>query len=1179
VKALRGCGYRVVLVNSNPATIMTDPEIAEATYIEPLTVEALEAVILQERPDALLPTVGGQTSLNLAVELAERGILRKHGVELIGASVEAIRTAEDRAAFRQAMEEAGLPVPRGGAARNAQEARSLAAQTGYPLIVRASFALGGAGASWVYTPEELEPAVERALALSPIGEAWLEESVLGWKEFELEVMRDRRDNFVVICGIENLDAMGVHTGDSITVAPIQTLTDREYQIMRDLARRVMRAVGVETGGSNVQFAVHPGDGRMLVIEMNPRVSRSSALASKATGFPIAKIAALLAVGHTLDEIRNDITGETCAAFEPSLDYVVVKIPRWAFEKFPRVDPLLGPQMKSVGEVMALGRTFPEALQKAVQSLEIGVDAMDGSGPKRGPASGGGASVGSSFRGAATLGSPLAGSAGGGPASGSAATLATEAGEGGTDRDDLRRPTWDRMFRVYAEVCAGGDIQELARRSGYDPWFLVQMREIAACEEELRSSNGQAATKDEGAGDEGARDRDGSAAAPAEPIVTAELLRRAKRLGIADTRIERLAQPAPGPFAKGPAAGHGGEAEPLAPQASGRSRPLEQGVSPRDGSAIREQRLRHGIEATFHRVDTCAAEFRALTPYLYSSYDLEDESAPTDQSKVLILGGGPNRIGQGIEFDYCCCQASFALLELGFETIMLNCNPETVSTDYDTAGRLYFEPLTLEHVLGVIRRERPAGVIVQFGGQTPLNLAEGLQKAGVPIWGTSPESISLAEDRERFARLLQRLDIPQPENGTARTLAEAAAVAENIGYPVLIRPSFVLGGRAMAIIEDRSHLEQFAMRAFEAAPGAPLLVDRFMEDAYEIDVDALCDGRRVVIGAVMQHIEEAGVHSGDSACVLPPYKVSAYHLNTIREYTERLGLALGVKGLMNVQYAIKDEVVYVLEVNPRASRTVPFASKATGVNLARLASLVMAGRNLEEIGFTEEPPVDGFFIKAAVLPFRKLPGADAILGPEMRSTGEVMGHASSYGHAFAKSQIAAGAALPVAGTVLVSVNDYDKGAALKIARDLHRLGYRLLATPGTAQFFGRTGLPVEPVRKVSEGSPHVVDAIRDGSVQLIINTPLGPHAHSDGADIRAAATDRCIPLLTTLSAAAAAVAAIRAMRGREFRYRSLQSHHQPPHDRLASPPAAERSPADPAVSPPGSFAEGPPDRPR
>ena len=947
-----------------------------------------------------------------------------------------IRIAEDRDLFRKTLLASNLPVPPGGPAGKLAEAEQLAAGMRYPLLVRASFALGGSGASWVNQPRELPEALQRALLESSIHQAWLEELIVGWKEFELEVMRDAAGNFVVVCTIENFDPMGVHTGDSITVAPAQTLTDREYQHLRDLARRVMDTVGVATGGSNVQFAIHPATGETLVIEMNPRVSRSSALASKATGFPIAKIAALVAVGYTLDEITNDITGETVAAFEPSLDYVVVKIPRWAFEKFPGSDATLGPQMKSVGEVMALGRTFPEALQKAVQSLEIGADSLHGRPPGATPAA----------------------------------------------EDDRLLPNPERLFTLYRRLKSGASLSDLNQKTGIDPWFLHNLLEIAALEDEL------------------------AAVARAYPEIDRELLRRAKRAGFADSHLARL---------------------------WGAPSPLD----------VRRLRKRLGVLPTFLRVDTCAAEFRARTPYLYSSYEMEDEALPDyHPRKIVILGSGPNRIGQGIEFDYCACQAAFALGKLGYQVIMVNCNPETVSTDYDTSERLYFEPMTLEHVLNVIDHEKPFGVILQLGGQTPLNLAAGLEAAGVPILGTSPASIRLAEDREEFARVLRRLALPHPQYGFAHSPQEALAVAESIGYPVLVRPSFVLGGRAMAVVGDAAQLEHFSRLAAEAAPGMPVLIDRFMEDAYEIDVDALCDDERVVVAAVMQHIEEAGVHSGDSACILPPYKVSAYHQETIREYTEQLGMALDVRGLLNVQYAIKDDIVYVLEANPRASRTVPFASKAIGLSLARAAARVAVGETLRQQGILQAPHVDGFFVKEAVLPFRKLPGDVTVLGPEMRSTGEVMGHAAHFGHAFAKSQLAAGTGLPLGGAALISVNDYDKGAALKIARDLRQLGFEIIATAGTADYFSRVGLPVQRVNKVNQGSPHVVDLVQSGQVQLVINTPLGPAAHSDGAQIRTAAFNQNIPILTTLSAAAAAVAAIRSLGMKELNYRSLQVHY-------------------------------------
>ena len=1034
VKVLKREGYRVILVNSNPATIMTDPELADATYIEPLTPEILEKIIARERPDALLPTVGGQTGLNLAVTLAEAGILDRYGVELIGARLDAIRIAEDREQFRQAMLAAGLDVPRSRTVENVAQGLAFAREVGYPVLIRPSYTLGGSGGGIGYDEADFITKLERGLRESPVHTALVEESVLGWKEYELEVMRDRNDNFVVVCSIENLDPMGVHTGDSITVAPAQTLTDKEYQRLRDMARVVMNAVGVETGGSNVQFAVNPRDGRALVIEMNPRVSRSSALASKATGFPIAKIAALLAVGYTLDEIRNDITRVTVAAFEPSLDYVVVKIPRWDFAKFPGVDPTLGPQMKSVGEVMAIGRTFPEALQKAVRGLEIGRDGLSPTPDDR------------------------------------------------PDEARLRVPTPDRLFAAYAALVEGWDPDRVATDSGYDRWFVHQMARIADTERVLRQR--------------------------ALDEVDADMMRAAKRQGFSDAQIGRILR------------------------------------VPATEDAVRKRRQALGIGPGYLRVDTCAAEFEAFTPYLYSTYEDHDEAQPTDRPKAIILGGGPNRIGQGIEFDYCCCHAAFALEDMGYETVMVNCNPETVSTDYDTSDRLYFEPLTLEDVLHIVEEEQKEapptlGLIVQYGGQTPLKLAQGLQRAGVPILGTSPNAIDLAEDRERFAALLDRLGIPAPAHGIATSAEEAKAVARQVGYPVIVRPSYVLGGRAMAIIYDEEGLERYILSAVEASEDHPILVDEYLEDAVEVDVDAVADGERVVIGGIMQHIEEAGVHSGDSACVLPPFKVSFYHLNIIREYTERLGLALGVRGLMNVQYAIKDDVVYVLEVNPRASRTVPFVSKATGVPLAKIGAMVMAGKRLEDIGFTQEPDVRGFFVKEVVLPFRKFPEVDTVLGPEMRSTGEVMGHAADFGRAYAKAQMAAGMSLPTRGTVLITVNDFDKGAAAKIARDLIRLGFRIVATRGTAAYFRHAGLEVEPINKVSEGSPHVVDAMRAGSIQMVINTPLGKGSRRDGRLIRQAAYQYGIPLITTLSAATAAVAGIRALQRRSLDVRPIQ----------------------------------------
>ena len=1098
-KALKAEGYRVVLVNSNPATIMTDPEMADATYVEPLTVELLEKIIAEERPDALLPTVGGQTGLNLAVALAEQGILDRHGVELIGANLRAMQVAEDRDLFKRAMTEVGLESPRSRIAHSLEEAREIFETVigRFPIFIRPSFTLGGSGAGTVFTEEEFDEKVSWGLRESPVNTVLVEESLIGWKEYELEVMRDRADNYVVVCSIENLDPMGVHTGDSITVAPSQTLTDKEYQRLRDQARLVMRAVGVETGGSNVQFAVDPDSGRVVVIEMNPRVSRSSALASKATGFPIAKLAAKLAVGYTLDELKNDITQETVAAFEPSIDYVVVKIPRWAFEKFPGVDRELGPQMKSVGEVMAIGRTFKEALQKGVRSLEIG---RDGLGP---------------------LTRDEKGQLKGYAPDASAAEL-------------MRVPNRDRLFAVFERLLEAeregtepddGSADDSALRECseiYDPWFVAQMQEIARFQVAIERA-GQ---------------------------MDAWTMRQAKRMGFSDAQIARILNE------KGEERGERGEERENGAQ-------LPQ-LSEADVRGLRE---RLGVVPTYHQVDTCAAEFAAFTPYLYSSYESEGEAPPTARDKVIILGGGPNRIGQGIEFDYCCCHASFALQEMGFETVMINCNPETVSTDYDTSDRLYFEPLTLEDVLHIYQREAEGGsqvkVLVQYGGQTPLNLAAGLQAAGVPIVGTQPEAIELAEDRERFSALLAELAIPAPDSGIAHSTGQALAIAARIGYPLVVRPSYVLGGRAMAIVDDEESLRHYMSYAVDvdremttSGQEVAILVDQFLEDAYEVDVDAVADGERVVIGGILQHIEEAGIHSGDSACVLPPYKISGYHLSIIREYTEKLGLALGVRGLMNVQYAIKDDVVYVIEVNPRASRTVPFVSKATGVPLAKLAAWVMAGKSLEEVGLLEEPEVRGFFVKEAVLPWKKLSGADTLLGPEMRSTGEVMGHAQNFGHAFAKSQLGADYRLPVDGGVLITVNDYDKGAALKLARDFSRMGFDLYATAGTAALIQRVGLPVVVLNKAAamEASLHsagngaytTLDAMRDGKIGLIINTPLGPHSRADGQRIRTLATRMEIPLITTLSAAQAAVNGIRAMMAAELDVRSLQAHYDRGH---------------------------------
>jgi carbamoyl-phosphate synthase large subunit len=1038
-KALRADGYRVVLVNSNPATIMTDPEVADRTYIEPLTCETLERIIRREKPHALLPTVGGQTGLNLAVELAEKGILERNGVQLIGASLRAIKVAEDRLLFKDACRKIGLDVPASALVNNAPDALRLADQLGYPVVIRPSFTLGGTGGSIAYNREEFAEAIALALDASPVHEALVEESVLGWKEFELEVMRDFRDNFVVICSIENLDPMGVHTGDSITVAPAQTLTDKEYQRMRDASAAIIREVGVETGGSNIQFAIEPSSGRMVVIEMNPRVSRSSALASKATGFPIAKIAARLAVGMTLDEIANDITRKTPACFEPTIDYVVVKIPKWQFEKFSGADTTLGTQMKSVGEVMAIGRTFREALQKGIRSLEPHT-------PWRAPAD-----------------VPVS-----------------------LLREKLATPRPDRIFWLLLAIERGLGAAEAASLTKIDPWFLRQMEEISAINKRL--------------------------AAVTVETVPPELLREAKRYGAGDEQLALLWKTTP--------------------------------------AAVRHQRTKTGIGPVFKRVDTCAAEFESFTPYLYSTYEDEDEADVTDRPKIAILGSGPNRIGQGIEFDYCCCHASFALREDGFETIMINCNPETVSTDYDTSDRLYFEPLTLEDVLAVVEREKPQGVIVQFGGQTPLNLALDLKRNGVSIIGTPPESIDLAEDRRRFGRLLDEMNIPQPRNGTALVPEEAARVAKEIGFPVLVRPSYVLGGRAMVIAYDLQTVQDYVAQAALMGPARPVLIDQFLEDATEVDVDAFADGETVVIGGIMEHIEEAGVHSGDSSCVIPPVTLSASALARIRDYTNRLARALGVIGLMNVQYAIQRDTVYVLEVNPRASRTVPYVSKATGVPMAKVAARLMTGRKLSTMnlplvqhdGVWELAVRDYHAVKSPVFPFNKFKGVDIVLGPEMRSTGEVMGIAHSFGEAFAKAQLAAGQGLPRKGAIFLSVNDREKRQVASLARDLVSLGFKLLATRGTAAALKAADVEVESVFKVNEGRPNIVDLVKTGKVDLIINTPLGRESFYDEKSIRRAAVRYRVPCITTLSAAQAAARGIRALVEQSSEVHALQDLH-------------------------------------
>ncbi len=1033
-KALRSDGFEVVLVNSNPATIMTDPEFASRTYVEPLTADFVTEIIRRERPDALLPTVGGQTGLNVSVELCERGALEELGVEMIGAKLGAIKVAEDRRLFRAAMEEIGLEVPTSGFANSLKEAQTLVEEIGLPVVIRPSFTLGGTGGGIAFNSEEFTEIVGRGLQLSPIHEVLIEQSVIGWKEFELEVMRDLRDNVVIICSIENFDPMGVHTGDSITVAPAQTLTDREYQVLRDAAIRIIRRVGVETGGSNIQFATDPATGRMVVIEMNPRVSRSSALASKATGFPIAKIAAKLAVGYTLDELPNDITLKTPACFEPTLDYVVVKIPKWNFEKFPEAKPVLGTQMKSVGEVMAIGRTFREALGKGVRSLETGK------------------------------------------------SLAEEHIFPEQLREHLVQPGPQRLAYIHRAFEAGYDVDQVHELTRIDRWFLDQFQRVVALETSLKG-------RDLGS-------------------LEAEELRRIKREGVSDQRLARLI-------------GSDGNLSEF---------------------AVWERRKELGVLPVFKCVDTCAAEFESYTPYLYSSYEQEDEAPPSDRRKVIILGSGPNRIGQGIEFDYCCCHASFALREEGFETIMLNCNPETVSTDYDTSDRLYFEPLTLEDVMAVVERERPFGVIVQFGGQTPLKLSDKLHQAGVPIIGTSPDSIDLAEDRKRFGKLLDEMGIPQPEHGTAMSFEEALAVAREIGYPVLVRPSYVLGGRAMAIIYDDVALEKYVASAVEISPEHPILIDKFLEDAFEYDVDALCDGEDVVIGGIMQHVEEAGIHSGDSTSVLPPMASDEATLAAMQDYTRRLGRALKVVGLMNVQFAKYEGVVYVLEVNPRASRTVPFVSKATGVPLAKVAVRLMIGRKLEELGLDRDLEVGSCFVKSPVFPFAKFPGVDTITGPEMKSTGEVMGVAEDFGYAYAKAMISAGVDLPRHGVVFISVNERDKPNAVPIARDFDGLGFRIVATRGTAEALKAAGLSVDTVYKVNEGRPNVVDLIKSRRIQLLINTPLGRESFFDERAIRRAATQYGPPCITTLSAARAAVSAIRALQRQQLTVKSLQEYH-------------------------------------
>jgi carbamoyl-phosphate synthase large subunit len=1043
-KALKEEGYRIILINSNPATIMTDPTMADRTYVEPLIPEVLEAIIQAERPDALLPTLGGQTGLNLATILSERGILEKYHVELIGADYGAIKKAEDREEFKAAMEKIGLEVPRSGFAYNIDQARKVVKEIGFPAIIRPSYTLGGTGAAVAYNVEEFEVLALRGIESSMINEILIEESVIGWKEFELEVMRDKKDNVVIVCSIENLDPMGVHTGDSITVAPAQTLTDKEYQAMRDASIDIIREIGVETGGSNIQFAVNPENGRMVVIEMNPRVSRSSALASKATGFPIAKIAAKLAVGYTLDEIPNDITKKTPASFEPTIDYCVVKIPRFTFEKFKGADETLTISMKSVGEAMAIGRTFKEALQKGFRSLETGTYGIIDS------------------------------------------RITVRDDDLETIKQKLIIPNRERIYFIRLAFKAGMTIDDIFAISKIDPWFLKNIQEIVEFEKEIEAF------------------RSDSPMFSREKLIPVDLMRQAKRYGYSDWQLGALLG-------------------------------LTEGE-------VRQWRIEHGIESVFKLVDTCAAEFEAYTPYYYSTYESENESRDSDKKKIMILGGGPNRIGQGIEFDYCCVHAAFALKDLGYETIMVNSNPETVSTDYDTSDKLYFEPLTLENVLDIVSREHPDGVIVQFGGQTPLNLAVPLKKAGVNIIGTTPESIDVAEDREKFKALLKKLNLIQPENGIAMSFNEAKVVAANIGYPIVVRPSYVLGGRAMEIVYAEADLESFVEKAYEASPDLPILIDKFLEDAIEIDVDAVADGETCVVAGIMEHIEEAGIHSGDSACALPPYSLNDDLIERIKANTYDLARELHVIGLMNIQYAIKNDVVFVLEVNPRASRTVPFVSKATGVQWAKIAAKVMTGLKLKDLGITKEIEIKHIAVKESVFPFNKFFGVDTILGPEMKSTGEVMGIDVNFGAAFWKAQLGAGQNLPFDGNVFLSVKNKDKRNVAFIAKKLSDLGFKIFATKGTGKILANSGMEVTFVNKVSEGRPHVVDMIKNGEIHLIINTPSGRKPKADEVLIRAGAVQYKIPYTTTISGAQAVVNAIEAMKKGILSVKPLQDYY-------------------------------------
>ncbi|MBS7649795.1 carbamoyl-phosphate synthase large subunit [Candidatus Bathyarchaeota archaeon] len=1034
-KALREEGYKIVLVNSNPATIMTDPEVADRTYIEPLSPEVIEKIIEIERPEALLPTLGGQTGLNLATILAENGTLDRYGVELIGAKLEAIKKAEDRELFRKSMLKIGLEVPRSQIADSVEDAKEIARRLGYPVVVRPSFTLGGTGGGIANNVEELERIVEHGLELSLINQVLIEEGLVGWKEYELEVMRDLADNVVIVCPIENMDPMGIHTGDSITVAPAQTLTDLEYQRLRDASIKIMREIGVETGGSNIQFAVHPRNGRIVAIEMNPRVSRSSALASKATGFPIAKIAAKLAVGYTLDEIPNDITKETPASFEPTIDYVVVKMPRFTFDKFPTAESTLTTQMKSVGEVMAIGRTFEEALQKAIRSLEIGRFGLGSDGK-----------------------------------------------DGTPSREEiiekLRTPNHERIFYIRYAIKEGFETDEIADLTKIDPWYIDRIRNIVNMEETIKKYT--------------------------IANIPEDVLKKAKTLGFSDRQLAHLLKA--------------------------------------DEDSVRKKRKYGNVHAVYKMVDTCAGEFEAKTPYYYSTYEVENDSKPTERKKIIILGAGPNRIGQGIEFDYCCVHSVLSLREEGYETVMVNSNPETVSTDYDTSDRLYFEPITHEDVLNIVENENPVGVFVQFGGQTPLNITKQLSRSGVKILGTPPDAIDIAENRERFAALLDKFNIPQPANGIAHNVEEAKEIARRLGYPVLVRPSYVLGGRAMDIVYDDKVLEEYVSEALEVSPESPILIDKFIEDALEVEVDALCDGEDVLIGGIMEHIEEAGVHSGDSACVLPPISLGEKVVETVKDYTRKIALALGVIGLINIQYAVKDNVVYVLEANPRASRTVPFVSKATGIPLAKVAAKLMIGKKLRDLNFKERLNLKHVAVKEAVFPFSKLPGVDPALTPEMKSTGEVMGIDYDFGMAYYKAELAAGMRLPTEGVAFISVKDKDKHKAADVARGLKNLGFKILATKGTAEYLAKSGIEAKVVPKKAEGRPNIVDLIINGDVDLIINTPSGKGPKKEGYDIRRAAVEYNVPYITTIPAAFAAVKGAEAIKNGDMTIKPIQEYN-------------------------------------